>query len=95
MCIYVMQDPASSIYPPPLTKKQSVKKETEAEQQEDKESSSSPAASGAKASTTDKKTDAINDLLEGLTSDLEKVGVRTIAKGHCAFCNKCIVGKVQ
>lgn len=69
-----------------------MKKKTEGEQQEDK---GSTAVSGAKASTTDKKTDTINDLLEGLSSDLEKVGVRTIAKGHCAFCNKSIVGKVQ
>lgn len=37
----------------------------------------------------------IDDLLGGLSTDLEKIGVRTTAKGHCASCNKCIVGKVQ
>lgn len=88
-------DPVSSPTPPPLTQKQSVKKKTEGGQQENKESSSSSTAgSDAKASTTSKKTDTIDDLLGGLSSDLEKIGVRTVAKGHCAACNKCIVGKM-
>ncbi|XP_070817391.1 leupaxin [Chaetodon trifascialis] len=84
-------DPVPST-PPPLTQKQSVKRKTEGEQQ-NKESSSG-AALDAEASTTNKKTDAIDDLLGGLSSDLEKIGVRTTAKGHCAACNKCIVGKM-
>lgn len=42
-----------------------------------------------------KKTDAIDDLLGGLRTDMEKMGVRTTAKGHCASCGKCIVGKVK
>lgn len=58
-------------------------------------SSSSVSGSDEKASSVNKKTDAIDDLLGGLSSDLEKIGVRTTAKGHCASCNKSIVGKVQ
>nr|XP_020462706.1 leupaxin-like [Monopterus albus] len=78
---------------PPLTQKQSVKKKREGAQEENKESSST-AGSDPQASTANKKTDTIDDLLGGLSSDLEKIGVRTIAKGHCASCNKCIVGKM-
>ncbi|KAI3368820.1 hypothetical protein L3Q82_025799 [Scortum barcoo] len=81
-------DPVSSTTPPPLTKKQSGKK------QENMESGSGMAGSDAKASTTSKKADKIDELLGGLSSDLEKIGVRTTAKGHCAACNKCIVGKM-
>uniref|UniRef100_H3CHQ1 Leupaxin n=1 Tax=Tetraodon nigroviridis TaxID=99883 RepID=H3CHQ1_TETNG len=40
------------------------------------------------------KTDIIDDLLGGLSSDLEKIGVQTTAKGTCASCKKCIVGKM-
>ncbi|XP_070688976.1 leupaxin [Pempheris klunzingeri] len=88
-------DPASSTTPPPLAQKQSVKKKTEDGHQENKaSSSSSTAGSDAKASTESKKTDTIDDLLGGLSSDLEKIGVHTTAKGHCASCNKCIVGKM-
>lgn len=42
-----------------------------------------------------KKTDMIDDLLGGLSSDMEKMGVNTVAKGHCAACSKCIAGKVK
>ncbi|KAL4000419.1 SH2B adaptor protein 1/3 [Sarotherodon galilaeus] len=78
--------------PPPLTQK----KQTEGGKQESSSSSSSntPAASDGKATTQRKKTDMIDDLLGGLSTDLEKIGVRTTAKGHCASCNKCIVGKM-
>ncbi|XP_056234284.1 leupaxin [Seriola aureovittata] len=86
--------PSSSTTPPPLIQKQSMKRKTEGGQQENKESSGSTAGSDTKASTTSKKTDAIDDLLGGLSFDLEKIGVRTTAKGHCASCNKCIVGKM-
>lgn len=58
-------------------------------------SSSSTSDSDAKTSTVRKKTDAIDELLGGLSADLEKIGVHTTAVGHCASCNKCIVGKVQ
>uniref|UniRef100_A0A3B3SZV8 Leupaxin n=1 Tax=Paramormyrops kingsleyae TaxID=1676925 RepID=A0A3B3SZV8_9TELE len=36
---------------------------------------------------------SIDDLLGRLASDMEKMGVQTSAKGHCASCGKCIVGK--
>ncbi|KAM7388314.1 hypothetical protein PAMP_024500 [Pampus punctatissimus] len=92
MCL-AQGDPDSSSTPPSLTQKQSVKKKTEGGQQENKESSSS-ADSDEKASTLSKKTDTIDALLGGLSSDLEKIGVRTTTKGHCAYCNKCIAGKM-
>nr|XP_029135851.1 leupaxin-like isoform X2 [Labrus bergylta] len=86
------EDPESSTTPPPLTQKQSIKNKTQVGKQENKESST--AGSEAKGSTSKKNTDAIDDLLGSLSSDLEKIGVRTTAKGHCASCNKCIVGKM-
>lgn len=55
---------------------------------------SSYSTSAPKASTVSGKTDIIDDLLGGLSSDLEKIGVQTTAKGNCASCKKCIVGKV-
>ncbi|XP_029356109.1 leupaxin [Echeneis naucrates] len=79
--------------PPPITQKQSVKKKTGDGRQENKESSNT-AGADVKNSTMSKRADAIDDLLGGLSSDLEKIGVRTTAKGHCASCNKCIVGKM-
>ncbi|KAM3876086.1 leupaxin [Diretmus argenteus] len=98
---FLMQDllgprnPPSSSTPPPLTQKLSVKRKNQDGQQENKESSSSTTAgSGAKAPTASRKTDAIDDLLGGLSSDLERIGVRTTPKGHCASCQKCIVGKM-
>ncbi|XP_034035697.1 leupaxin isoform X1 [Thalassophryne amazonica] len=84
------QDVGPSPTPLPLTQKESVKRKKEGGQQQKTESSST-AGSCVKAS---KKTDAIDDMLGGLSSDLEKIGVRTVAKGHCASCNKCIVGKM-
>ena len=39
--------------------------------------------------------DAIDNLLGDLNSDMEKMGVHTTAKGHCASCGKSIVGKVN
>ncbi|XP_053481794.1 leupaxin isoform X1 [Ictalurus furcatus] len=38
--------------------------------------------------------DTIDNLLGTLNSDMEKMGVRTTAKGHCASCGKCIAGKM-
>lgn len=79
--------------------KRSVKSTDKDEEKVDTEASSSSsstsAGSDAKASTVTSKTDAIDDLLGGLSSDLEKIGVRTTAKGHCALCNKSVVGKVN
>ncbi|XP_068447548.1 leupaxin [Clinocottus analis] len=88
------EEPVPSTTPPPLTQKQSVKRKTKGGQEDAKESSGTAAASDANASATSKKADTIDDLLGGLSSDLEKIGVRTTAKGHCASCNKCIVGKM-
>ncbi|KAM4629602.1 leupaxin [Polymixia lowei] len=85
--------PPSSSTPPPLTQKKSVKKKADG-QQENKESNDTAAGSDVKASSPSRKVDAIDDLLGGLSSDLEKIGVRTIAKGHCASCGKCVVGKM-
>ncbi|XP_040040049.2 leupaxin [Gasterosteus aculeatus] len=87
-------DPVSSTTPPPLRQKQFVKRKTEGGQGENQESSSSTAASDANESTTGNRTETIDELLGGLSSDLEKIGVRTTAKGHCASCNKCIAGKM-
>lgn len=42
-----------------------------------------------------KNIDAIDNLLGTLSSDMEKMGVCTTAKGHCASCGKCIAGKVS
>ncbi|XP_062854788.1 paxillin [Trichomycterus rosablanca] len=41
-----------------------------------------------------KNIDAIDDLLGELSTDMERMGVRTVAKGHCASCLKCITGKM-
>ncbi|KAK1801158.1 hypothetical protein P4O66_022659 [Electrophorus voltai] len=41
-----------------------------------------------------KNMDAIDSLLGTLSLDMEKMGVRTEAKGHCASCGKCIAGKM-
>lgn len=78
---------------PPLKKKQSVKSTNRAEAKEDREATDS-SASAISDTNVSKKPDAIDDLLGSLSSDLEKIGVRTTTKGHCALCNKSIVGKV-
>ncbi|XP_056629120.1 leupaxin [Triplophysa dalaica] len=41
-----------------------------------------------------KSVDAIDDLLGSLSSDMEKMGVHTAGKGHCASCGKIITGKM-
>ncbi|XP_072295427.1 leupaxin isoform X2 [Eucyclogobius newberryi] len=76
------QEPKES--PPPLAKKLSLKKREETIHEENRDVQ--PALS--------KKTDTIDELLGGLSSDLEKIGVKTTAKGHCAACQKIIVGKI-
>ncbi|XP_061594137.1 leupaxin [Cololabis saira] len=88
-------DPEPSSTPPPLTQKRSGIKKGDGQQKEKEGSTNcSPSGSHATASTKTQKTDTIDDLLGGLSSDLEKIGVRTTAKGHCASCNKSIVGKM-
>lgn len=77
-----------------MTEKRNPKEGNQEKKQEGSSSSGALAGSGETASAQRPKTDTIDDLLGGLSSDLEKIGVRTTAKGHCAACNKCIVGKV-
>ncbi|KAF7203059.1 leupaxin isoform X1 [Nothobranchius furzeri] len=80
---------------PPLTQRKVLNEIPEDGKPEKKdENCSPPSGSGAAASTQKKITDSIDDLLGGLSSDLEKIGVRTTVKGHCAACNKGIVGKM-
>ncbi|XP_077789033.1 leupaxin [Podarcis muralis] len=38
--------------------------------------------------------DNLDSMLQGLTHDMQDLGVATVAKGHCASCHKLIVGKV-
>lgn len=76
----------------PSTQQQSVERKTEGGPLVNNESSCG--TSVPEASTVSRKTDIIDDLLGGLSSDLEKIGVQTTAKGNCASCKKCIVGKV-
>lgn len=90
----IKKDPSAPTTPPQLTQKKSVRGKPEETPQE-KEKSNNGAGSDEKASSTRTITDSIDALLGGLSSDMEKIGVRTAAKGHCAFCHKSIVGKVQ
>lgn len=77
----------------PSTQQQTVERKTEGGPGASSESSCGTSA--PEASTESRKTDIIDDLLGGLSSDLEKIGVQTTAKGNCASCKKCIVGKVR
>ncbi|XP_056460338.1 leupaxin [Gadus chalcogrammus] len=88
----VLSSPHSN--PPPLSKKKSLKGEVTSGRQENKAAASPAAGSDRKASSSNQKVDAIDDLLGGLSSDLEKIGVRTVAKGNCASCGKSILGKI-
>uniref|UniRef100_A0AAV2KUV2 LIM zinc-binding domain-containing protein n=1 Tax=Knipowitschia caucasica TaxID=637954 RepID=A0AAV2KUV2_KNICA len=76
------QEPQES--PPTLAPKLSVKRKEEPAKEEN--TPVQPALSN--------KTNAIDELLGGLSLDLEKIGVKTAAKGHCASCQKVIVGKI-
>ncbi|KAM9848361.1 leupaxin [Aulostomus maculatus] len=86
-------EPSSSSTPTPLTQRQSGTGKAEGELKENKESTSAK-DSDEKSSKQSKQTDALDDLLGGLGSELEKMGISTTAKGHCAACNKSIVGKM-
>ncbi|XP_038855345.1 leupaxin-like isoform X1 [Salvelinus namaycush] len=95
-----LPDPPPPSTPPPLVQK-SVKKNQVGEKKEKEdtqvkqESTNSPKTYDLECkASTQRKTDAIDDLLGGLSSDMEKMGVRTVAKGHCASCGKVIVGKM-
>ncbi|XP_029562980.1 leupaxin isoform X4 [Salmo trutta] len=95
-----LPDPSPPSTPPPLVQK-SVKKKQIGEKKEmddtqvKEESTNSPKTSDLEhKASTQRKTDTIDDLLGGLSSDMEKMGVHTTAKGHCASCGKVIVGKM-
>ncbi|XP_052460480.1 leupaxin [Carassius gibelio] len=81
--------------PPPLAckslkdKKPEETKESSGSQKETKKPQHPPLS--VKVS---KNVDAIDDLLGSLSTDMEKMGVHTAAKGHCASCGKCIAGKM-
>ncbi|KAI5095244.1 leupaxin [Silurus meridionalis] len=51
-------------------------------------------AEGNASKNLSKNIDTIDNLLGTLSSDMEKMGVQTAAKGHCASCGKCIAGKI-
>ncbi|CAB1324280.1 unnamed protein product [Coregonus sp. 'balchen'] len=96
-----LPDPSPPSTPPPLVQK-SVKKKQVGEKKEmddtqvKEESTNSPKTSDLEHKvSTQRKTDTIDFLLGGLSSDMEKMGVRTTAKGHCASCGKVIVGKAE
>ncbi|XP_689239.4 leupaxin [Danio rerio] len=91
-----VSEPAPSSNPPPLARKSIKAKTTE----ETGESGSGRQEGDRKpqhpplSEKFSKGVDAIDDLLGSLSSDMEKMGVRTAAKGHCASCGKCIAGKM-
>ncbi|XP_067088285.1 leupaxin isoform X1 [Osmerus mordax] len=75
--------------PPPLTQKKSVKKTDQG-----KDGGGDEKSSSLTTTSPGRKVDAIDNLLGDLNSDMEKMGVHTTAKGHCASCGKSIVGKM-
>ncbi|KPP72548.1 hypothetical protein Z043_108440 [Scleropages formosus] len=86
---------------PPLLPKDGNKKEEEAKDKAEGQvpmvEISVPKASDQSSDKTPKSNQSgasIDDLLGCLSSDMEKMGVRTSAKGQCASCGKCIVGKM-
>ncbi|KAG9270079.1 leupaxin-like [Astyanax mexicanus] len=87
--------------PPPLTEK-SVKEQKPEEKNESAGGNHQTGNSTTSSAQKDKglqrqmskNIDAIDDLLGSLSSDMEKMGVQTAAKGHCASCGKCIAGKM-
>uniref|UniRef100_A0A671KUA7 Leupaxin-like n=1 Tax=Sinocyclocheilus anshuiensis TaxID=1608454 RepID=A0A671KUA7_9TELE len=89
-----VSEPTSN--PPPMAHKSMKDKKPE----ETKESDSGKQKEAKKpqhpplSEKVSKNVDAIDDLLGSLSSDMEKMGVRTAAKGHCASCGKCIAGKM-
>ncbi|GAA6091623.1 leupaxin, partial [Tachysurus ichikawai] len=74
---------------PPLAPKSEKDKKSE----DNKETTGNSAQNDPTEQNPSKDIDAIDNLLGTLSSDMEKMGVRTMAKGHCASCGKCIAGK--
>ncbi|XP_077464358.1 leupaxin [Stigmatopora argus] len=81
----ILEDLMGSKETGPLLEKQSVEKK-----RNDRQQDSSP-----KPSAASQDTESIDNLLGGLKTDLEKMGVDTVPKGHCAACRKVIVGKMM
>ncbi|XP_058246308.1 leupaxin [Hemibagrus wyckioides] len=75
---------------PPLTPKSEKEKMPE----DKKETTGNSKQNDPGAENLSKNKDIIDNLLGTLSSDMEKMGVRTMAKGHCASCGKCIAGKM-
>lgn len=69
----------------PSAQKLSVKRKEDTSQEENNTESKSPLPENMAT---------IDELLGDLSSDLEKIGVKTTAKGHCAACQKVILGKI-
>ncbi|KAL1022931.1 hypothetical protein UPYG_G00034350 [Umbra pygmaea] len=92
-----LPDPPSSSTPPAEVQK-SVKKTHVGEEKENDTLAESKNSQKTlvleRNMATQRKTDAIDDLLGDLSSDMEKMGVRTVPKGHCASCGKVILGKM-
>ncbi|XP_036435435.1 leupaxin [Colossoma macropomum] len=82
--------------PPPLAEKSEKEKKDGAEGDKREGSNATNSVQNDKTvqRQMSKNVDAIDDLLGSLSSDMEKMGVRTAAKGHCASCGKCIAGKM-
>ncbi|KAI1891624.1 hypothetical protein AGOR_G00145700 [Albula goreensis] len=83
--------------PPPLAPKSGKEKgrmETMVTDDGQRGESKPPNDSDQALDKTKKPGSSIDDLLGSLSSDMEKMGVRTMAKGLCASCGKCIVGKM-
>lgn len=80
---------------PPLTQKTEKEKKPEDKKETSGDSVQNVPVPENLSKNLSKNIDTIDNLLGTLSSDMEKMGVRTTAKGHCASCGKCIAGKVS
>ncbi|KAJ8374475.1 hypothetical protein SKAU_G00050550 [Synaphobranchus kaupii] len=96
--IGVYDSPAASVPPPLLPKSQKDKGREEPKDTDDgltSKGKTHAAKDSDQAPDKTKKSGAsIDDLLGVLSTDMERMGVHTSAKGLCASCGKCIVGKM-
>ncbi|XP_064186510.1 leupaxin [Anguilla rostrata] len=91
--------PATSGPPPLVRKSQKSKggketKDADVELAGEGKSRAAEDSDQAPGKTNEPTGASIDDLLGGLRSDMERMGVRTSAKGLCTACGKCIVGKM-
>lgn len=85
----------SSNCPPAVSEKEEKRgKGSERAENEEEGGRGAQAVKKTPPSLPGKTGSSIDALLGDLSSDMEKMGVRTSAKGQCASCGKCIVGKV-